>query len=134
MLWTHHGKVSDTSGRRQITKKTIYNCTGSGSMFKIFRIKEVPYTEFVYDYSRAVHQLTRLMCLNMEEHQHYSPCSYPAISPLGGFSSPCCTKIVLWGFLYMKVPWTLQTNKNKTVLNKTARKKYCTVYFLNTYI
>ena len=61
-----HGKLSDNSSSRWSTKQTTYKCTGSESIYKIVRIVEVPYT--VYEFTRIVQQLTRLLCQNVEVH------------------------------------------------------------------
>ena len=47
--------------------KTNSNFTGPGSLYKIFSVVEVrTTTHLVHDYTRTVHQLTRLMCQNMK--------------------------------------------------------------------
>ena len=58
-----HGELTDNSSSRYSAKQTTYNYTWPDSMYKIFRIVEVP---FVYDYTRTAHQLTRLMFQNID--------------------------------------------------------------------
>ena len=46
-----HASPSGYSSRRYSTNQTKYSCPGPGSMYKIFRIVEVPYTVCLWLYS-----------------------------------------------------------------------------------
>ena len=53
-----HGELTDNSSSRESTKRTIYNCTGPGSMYAHCTRYGVLYrTQFVYNYTRSVQKL-----------------------------------------------------------------------------
>ena len=88
---TIHGEHGNNSSSRGRVQSKQFNCTGPGSMYKIFHFVEVLYTFCLRFYSYCT-PATRLICQN-KYRIGFSPCSQPAVLGLCGFSSPwICSK------------------------------------------